>query len=409
MGIFKKLKKGFKKLGSSIAKRMRKLGRGVKKGFKSITKAFGKLGPLGHLALFFIVPYAGQALGSWMGQFGSSVMKALPKDFATLLGKVGSAVKTAASVPGNAIGSVYSTVSNALTAGIDFVTKPFMGTGSKGLATSFKDFVGNVSAKFSAPGEVPLTGPEISQVRKDSFAELTKKIDSGVPLNATEEALLREKTIADNLKISADARANSNVNQAATETGAIKPSAEKIARTEAQTAAKAETAAAKASAAKLDIAPPETITVTDTVADVADAASVDEGKSFIDSYKDFKENISKKDIIGTNISIGEAVGVGKDATGVFTAYKYFNPDDVESGFYNANIGMANALNQSTTNPYTTSGEDANFVNLNNVPNTPDQQASFYASMFGPVGNNPYAAAMNAPGYGFGFEDYITGA
>jgi hypothetical protein len=30
-------------------------------------------------------------------------------------------------------------------------------------------------------------------------------------------------------------------------------------------------------------------------------------------------------------------------------------------------------------------------------------------MFGPVGNDPYAAAMNAPGYGFGFEDYITGA
>ena len=101
--------------------------------------------------------------------------------------------------------------------------------------------------------------------------------------------------------------------------------------------------------------------------------------------------------------------MGKDATQVFTAYKYFNPDDVESGFYNPNIGMANALNQSTTNPYTTSGEDASFVNLNNVPSTPDQQASFYARMFGPVGNDPYAAAMNAPGYGFGFEDYITGA
>ena len=36
MGIFKKLKKGFKKLGSSIAKGMRKLGRGVKKGFAKI-------------------------------------------------------------------------------------------------------------------------------------------------------------------------------------------------------------------------------------------------------------------------------------------------------------------------------------------------------------------------------------
>ena len=101
--------------------------------------------------------------------------------------------------------------------------------------------------------------------------------------------------------------------------------------------------------------------------------------------------------------------VTKDATGVFTAYKYFNPDDVESGFYNPNIEMANALNQSTTNPYTTSGENASFVNLNNVPSTLTNKHLFYARMFGPVGNDPYAAAMNAPGYGFGFEDYITGA
>tara|TARA_R110002153_G_scaffold60389_1_gene163753 strand:+ start:169 stop:486 length:318 start_codon:yes stop_codon:yes gene_type:complete len=101
MGIFKKIKRGFKKLGSSIAKGMRKIGRGVKKGFKSITKAFGKLGPLGHLALFFILPYAGQALGSWMGQFGSSVMKALPKNFADVLTSVGSKIKTSAKFLGN--------------------------------------------------------------------------------------------------------------------------------------------------------------------------------------------------------------------------------------------------------------------------------------------------------------------
>jgi len=363
MGIFKKIKKGFKKLGSSIAKRMRKVGRGVKKGFGKITKAFGKLGPLGHLALFFIVPYAGAALGSWMGQMGASVMKMLPANFAKVLTTVGGGIKTAASFAyNNTIGAVYNTVSNALTAGIDFV--------SGGAATKFKTFIGETAAKFSAPGEVPLTGPEVTQGAKDSSVVMDKEIAT---INA--------------------------------ETGAIKPSAEKIARTEAQIAAEKVTATAKARAKELGIAPPETITVTD----VADAASVDDSKGFIDSYKGFKKGISDKKILGTDISIGEAAGVGKDATQVFTAYKYFNPDDVESGFYNPNIGMANALNQSTTNPYTTSGEDANFVNLNNIPSSTDQQASFYASMFGPVGNDPYAAAMNAPGYGFGFEDYITGA
>jgi hypothetical protein len=304
-----------------------------------------------------------------MGQMGSSVMNMLPKGFANVLGQVGGAVKSAASFAyNNTVGAVYNTVSNALTAGIDFV--------SGGAATKFKTFIGETAAKFSAPGEVPLTGPEVTQGAKDSLVNVDKEIAT---INA--------------------------------ETGTIKPSADKIARTEAQIAAKAETAARKASAAKLGIAPTETIKVANVpnVADVADAASVDDSKGFIDSYKGFKKGIADKKILGTDISIGEAAGVGKDATQVFTAYKYFNPDDVESGFYNPNIGMANALNQSTTNPYTTSSEDASFVNLNNVPSTPDQQASFYARMFGPVGNDPYAAAMNAPGYGFGFEDYITGA
>ena len=84
MGLFKSIKKRFKKLGSSIAKRMRKIGRGVKKGFSKITKAFGKLGPLGQLALFFILPGMGNVLGSWMGQFGSKVMNMLPSNFSSV-------------------------------------------------------------------------------------------------------------------------------------------------------------------------------------------------------------------------------------------------------------------------------------------------------------------------------------
>ena len=85
MGLFKSIKKRFKKLGSSIAKRMRKIGRGVKKGFKKLTKAFGKLGPLGQLALFFILPGMGNVLTSWMGQFGSKVASMLPKNFSKVL------------------------------------------------------------------------------------------------------------------------------------------------------------------------------------------------------------------------------------------------------------------------------------------------------------------------------------
>ena len=360
MSIFKKIKKGWKKLGSSIAKRMRTVGRGVKKGFAKITKAFGKLGPLGHLALFFILPGVGNALTSWMGQMGSSVMNMLPADFAKVLTSVGNGIKSAASVAyNNTVGAVYNTVSNALTAGIDFVTKPFMEAGSKGLATSFKDFVGETAAKFSAP-----TSDVATQLPTDIAADLPSTNTKSM----FETSTTNKKLTDDELFAQAEAEA---ANKAATETAFDKSSKD------------------------VDIKKPN---------------GTPESKSkVIQKYKDFKSTVATAEIPGTDISIGEAASVSKDATQVFTAYKYFNPDDVESGFYNPNIGMANALNQSTTNPYTTSGENANFVNLNNVPSSPDQQASFYASMFGPVGNDPYAAAMNAPGYGFGFEDYITGA
>ena len=346
MGIFKKLKKGFKKLGSSIAKRMRKLGRGVKKGFAKITKAFGKLGPLGHLALFFIMPGVGNALTSWMGQMGSSVMNMLPKGFANVLGQVGGAVKSAASFAyNNTVGAVYNTVSNALTAGIDAVTG--------GAATNFKNFVSNTAADLSPkPLNKALGNESILKGLKPGTIEYYDALASDPLLSKP----LTELTVEDNKILTQYGFGDEGVGK--------------------------------------DVVPKET---------------VPEEGSVVSKYKDYKKTISDKKVLGTKVTVGESLGVAKDATQVFSAYKYFNPDEVDSGFYNPNIGMANALNQSTTNPYTTSGEDANFVNLNNVPSSPDQQASFYARMFGPVGNDPYAAAMNAPGYGFGFEDYITGA
>lgn len=343
MSIFKKIKKGWKKLGSSIAKRMRTVGRGVKKGFAKITKAFGKLGPLGHLALFFILPGVGNALTSWMGQMGSSVMNMLPKGFANVLGQVGGAVKSAASFAyNNTVGAVYNTVSNALTAGIDFV--------SGGAATKFKTFIGETAAKFSATPPVEFNLPDTlpDAATPGIFDEGYK-----LPKESTPGVFDKEYKLP-----------KGDFPKGTTDTS------------------------------KLLEMDPDTKGIF---------------RKGVDKLANVKDTVRNKDILGTGVSVGEAVGVSKDAAGVFSAYKYFNPDDVESGFYNPNIQMANQLNQSTTNPYTTSGEDANFVNLNNVPNSPDQQASFYASMFGPVGNDPYAAAMNAPGYGFGFEDYITGA
>ena len=172
MSIFKKIRKGFKKLGSSVAKRMRKIGRGVKKGFSKLTRAFGKLGPLGHLAMFFILPGMGNVLTSWMGQFGSKVMSMLPKGFAKTIGTIGTKIKAGASFITKPLGAVYNTVSKALTAGIDAVTAPFMG--GTGAATRFQNFVSSTAEKFSAtPTTETMSTAEIAEAQAEAVSKVT--------------------------------------------------------------------------------------------------------------------------------------------------------------------------------------------------------------------------------------------
>lgn len=365
MSIFKKVKKGFKRLGSSIAKRMRKIGRGVKKGFKKLTKAFGKLGPLGHIALFFILPGMGNVLSSWMGQFGSKVMSMLPKNFSSILGRVGTAVKDAASwAYNNTVGKVYNTVGDALTSGIDYVTKPFFSDGV-GAATRFKNFVSDTAAKFSAP-EQTLTPEQVTEQAKESFSDLEKTIDSGAELPAGRTEQLRQEQIKQK-QITAERKA--------------------------------------ASQKVLDDTKPDT-TVTTGAKDVADAAKPDK-ESLYDRYVSMKEGVADRPIPGTGVTIGEAASVSKDATLVYGTYQYFNPDEVSGEFYNPNVGLANALN-TPNDPYTMSSQASSFVPVGQANQTLFDAGKIYANAMGMTGPDPILESLNAPGYGFSFEDYITG-
>ena len=55
-----------RKVGKKIAGGVRKIGRKLKKGLGKIAKAFGKLGPLGSIALSLILPGLGNIAG-WLG------------------------------------------------------------------------------------------------------------------------------------------------------------------------------------------------------------------------------------------------------------------------------------------------------------------------------------------------------
>jgi hypothetical protein len=90
----KKIWKGIKKVGS-------KIGRGFKKAFKGVGKAFGKLGPLGTIAMMFILPGLGAAiwngLGSMLGTAGGTAVQAGAAEAAAVEASLGAeAAKTAA-------------------------------------------------------------------------------------------------------------------------------------------------------------------------------------------------------------------------------------------------------------------------------------------------------------------------
>lgn len=96
MGFFSKIFKGVKKV-------FKKIGKGIKSAFKKFGKFMNKIGILGQVAMFFIMPYVGAALGSmWTGiagqtaaQTASTAAGAAAAQAATTAGATATAAATA--------------------------------------------------------------------------------------------------------------------------------------------------------------------------------------------------------------------------------------------------------------------------------------------------------------------------
>jgi len=396
MSIFKKIKKGFKKLGSSIAKRMRKLGRGVKKGFSKITRAFGKLGPLGHLAMFFILPGMGNVLTSWMGQFGSKVMSMLPKGFAKTLGSIGTKIKAGASFITKPLGAVYNTINKALTAGIDAVTAPFMG--GTGAATRFQTFVGDTANRFSAtPTTETMSTADIAEAQAEAVSKVT---GPKVPLG--EEA--RNVRIGEvSPDISKAAEANLKSIQEASK-GIANPTYQyndKTGRYEIFDGNELDKSLA-AGKGQTTIKPKTTISV-DKKPGVL--------RTVTDKLTNLKTGVRDQQIFGTGVSIGEAASVTSDTSTVIGAYKQFTADDVVGSSYNSQA-FAEAeklipLTSAEYDPYTMSSQATSFVSAQ-PQNTLNSAAQSYVDALQIKGPDPISLALNAPGYGYTFEESVFG-
>ena len=105
MGILSKIGKGIKSAFKSTFKRIKKLvkpiGSALKKGLGKVGEFFGKLGPIGTLALTLMLPGLGAAWASF-GSWASGLTGALAP------------VMQGVAAAGNAIGSVYSSVTGMI-------------------------------------------------------------------------------------------------------------------------------------------------------------------------------------------------------------------------------------------------------------------------------------------------------
>jgi len=183
MGFLSKVWKGIKKT-------VKKIGKRVKKTFKSVMKGIGKLGIVGQIGMMFLMPYAMGAVGSLFGTAGklaswsTKLLGPNANFFSKVLGKTLEAVN----VGGTWIKNAYTSVSTAITNGIDRVGNFFKGKGmtlSEGRASVFsKDFSSSLD-----------TLPTQAGIKSDQIqAQLSETIPRALdkPLNFNKDTLSYE-------------------------------------------------------------------------------------------------------------------------------------------------------------------------------------------------------------------------
>jgi len=124
-----------RKIGKKIGRGIKSVGRKFKSGLGKVAKAFGKLGPLGSIALSFILP----GIGSWISNVaqGSSFIAPIAQG----LVNAGKFVK-------NGVGKVFNRVTDAIEYSINKVSS----IGGEGVAgTNFRNWASEATGGFIEP------------------------------------------------------------------------------------------------------------------------------------------------------------------------------------------------------------------------------------------------------------------
>lgn len=179
-----------RKKAKQIGNVFKKIGKKLKKGLGKIAKAFGKLGPLGSLALSFILPGIGSAIGGWLTGPTSGIF-----------GTIFEGVKAVAGGIKGFVGEVFGKASGFIEKGLNKIGNVF----SKGsdIGTGLRKWVGEVvnGKATSIDGEVitEATGEVAEGVASEIAEEAAGKVTDEVTAKVTEEVAgkVTEEVVAD--------------------------------------------------------------------------------------------------------------------------------------------------------------------------------------------------------------------
>ena len=200
----KKVTKGLKKVGKKIGSAFKKIGKKLKNGIKKVAGKFAELGPLGSIALSFVIP----TVGAWF--------KGLPDG--NFLKVIADGVSNVTGVVKDGVGKVFNRITDAVEAGLNGISTPFMQEGARGAGSALRDGISNLTGDFiegstkgldvpdkkglfggadfaeaQASGKVDLAQAQASLDRKhmklskkDSFSNILKEDGQGNLMNKVE-------------------------------------------------------------------------------------------------------------------------------------------------------------------------------------------------------------------------------
>ena len=143
-----------RKIGKKIGRGIKSVGKKFKKGLGKIAKAFGKLGPIGSIALSFMLP----GIGTWISSVaqGSSFLAPIAKG----LVNAGNFIK-------DGVGTVFNRVTDAIEYSMNKVSSFVGGEGMAG--SNFRNWVSETTGGFVEPST---EGIEPIKVEAETFTRV---------------------------------------------------------------------------------------------------------------------------------------------------------------------------------------------------------------------------------------------